>query len=76
MDEAQSRVTISHSETTGRKSYSHLGAELEFKEGVIGDAHVFRVAHMESAVICDRDFMDACKAAELKGIRFQDASKR
>jgi hypothetical protein len=46
---------------------------LVFKEAVIGDAHVFRMAYREIAVVCDDTLRNACKAAKLKGLHFRDA---
>lgn len=49
--------------------------KLVFRETTIGNAHIFRMAYNESAVICDQEFKDACKSAGLKRIHFADTSK-
>ena len=81
LDETQSRLKISRRGETGylysgEKHYSLAGgAELVFKDDIIGNMHVFRMAYQEPTVICDQVLKDACKAAGLKGIKFRDASK-
>ena len=78
LDESQSRLRIGIRDDTryrdyGRKYYSFLpDTKLVFREAIIGNAHIFRMAHRDSAVICDQDLKDACKSAGLKRIRFQD----
>jgi hypothetical protein len=73
VDEMASRLRIYDKQ--GRKTYSLVGgASLVFKEDVVGPAHVFRMAYMEPAVICDQLLKDSCKAAGLKGITFSDAA--
>jgi hypothetical protein len=82
LDEARSRLVIAieddkRSSIFGEKYY-HLGGHdaLVFRDGAIGDdAIVFRMAYMPWMVICDQTMRDACKAAGLKGIKFDDASK-
>ena len=69
VDEARSRLRIEYEGEI--KRYSVLGgADIVFNEDVVGAAHLFRMAHMESAVICDRPIKEACRAASLKGITF------
>jgi hypothetical protein len=81
LDEAQSRLTIGIRESKaysdfGKKYYSLTGGrELVFRDDAIGDAHVFRMEYLRPVVICDQTMKDACKAARLKGIKFDDASK-
>jgi hypothetical protein len=81
LDEARSRLKIRIREDErhidfGKKYYSLVGrAELVFRDNAIGDAHVFRMAYMDGTIICDQTMKDAGKAAGLKGIRFDDASK-
>lgn len=59
----------------GKKYYSLVrGAELVFKADVIGAAHIFRMAFLRTAIICDQALKDACTAADLAGIKFKDAS--
>jgi hypothetical protein len=80
LDEARSRVTIRIREEErypdfGKKYYSIAGGgELAFRRDAVGDAHVFRMEYMEYIIICDQTTKDACKAAGLKVIRFNDAS--
>jgi hypothetical protein len=76
LDETRSRVKIIFSKHTGRNHYDIVGgAELVFREDVIGDAHAFRLFPLEPAVFCDQQVRDACKMAELKGVQFADALK-
>jgi hypothetical protein len=73
VDEMASRLRIYDEQ--GYKTYSLVGgASLLFKEDVVGSAHVFRIAHAKSWVICDQHIKDSCKAAGLKGISFRDAA--
>jgi hypothetical protein len=75
VDEERSQVRIGRQEKTGAKYYLLAGgADLIFKEDVIGDAHVFRLVPSTPTVICDQKVRDACKAAALKGPKFYDAS--
>lgn len=72
LDEVQSHVRVNRQ--GDHKWYSLSGFEvLVFKEAVIGDAHVFRMAYREIAVVCDDTLRNACKAAKLKGLHFRDA---
>jgi hypothetical protein len=81
VDEAHSRLITGIRDDEryrdfGKKFYSFAGgAELVFRETVVGKAHVFRMAYDESVVICDRELRDACKAAGLMGVSFREASK-
>jgi hypothetical protein len=73
VDEPASRLKIVYE--SGRKGYNLMGgANLVFKEDVIGSAHVFRMAPLLPAIICDQQVRDACKAVGLKGIKFKDAA--
>jgi len=73
VEEAESRVKIY--DERGDKTYSLMGgARLVFKEDVVRSAHIFRMAHLEPAVVCDQKFKDAYKAAGLRGISFRDAA--
>src|SRR5262249_2554466 len=57
--------------------YSFSGSvSLVFREDVVGDAHIFRLAFQQPEVVCDQVLTDACKTADLKGITFKDAAKR
>jgi hypothetical protein len=81
LDETQSSLKISRRDEadypySGEKHYSLAGGvELIFREDTIGEAHVFRMAY-SGAVICDQLLKDAWKVAQIKGIKFKDASKR
>ncbi|MCP3476986.1 DUF1629 domain-containing protein [Bradyrhizobium sp. CCGUVB1N3] len=81
LDEAKSRLKIGIRDDDryrdfGKKFYDFSGgAELVFREDAVGDAHVFRMAHHGSTVICDGVLKDACKSAGLKRIWFEDVSK-
>jgi hypothetical protein len=77
VDEARSRLRIYYDdeddESHKAKVYSLSGgADVVFNEDVVGTAHLFRMAHMEPAVICDQLLKEACSAASLKGVRFRD----
>jgi hypothetical protein len=75
VDETASRVSIEFHPVYNVKSYNLMGgANLILKEDVVGSAHVFRMAHLKPAIICDQQMKDACKAAALKGIVFRDAA--
>ncbi|MGY8683075.1 DUF1629 domain-containing protein [Bradyrhizobium sp. UFLA05-153] len=80
LDETRSRLKIGIRDDDryldfGKKFYDFSGgAELVFQGDVIGEAHVFRMAHRGSTVICDGVLKDACKSAGLKRIRFRDVS--
>lgn len=56
------------------------GASLAFRKGVVGDAHMFRMAENPSTVICDRILRDATRAAGIgakassDGLWFMDAA--
>jgi hypothetical protein len=81
LDESRSRLRIGIRDDPryrdfGQKFYEFFGGvELVFKENLIGDAHMFRMAHYESCAICDLELKDACKSAGLKGLLFEDVSK-
>jgi len=76
LDEAASDARILFQERSGRKVYGLAGADkLIFKEEVIGVAHVFRMAHLEPHIICDDAARDACRAANLRGVRFDPVIK-
>lgn len=82
LDEAQSHLQIGIRDDIrymdhGKKYYEFpLKYKLVFSETAIGNAHIFRMAHKQSTVICDQDFKDACKSAGLRGIDFEDVFKR
>lgn len=61
----------------GQKYYEFLicGGKLVFREAAIGNAHIFRMAYADHAVICDQEFKDACKSEGLRKIKFRDVLK-
>lgn len=84
LDEAQSRIKIAVRDDKaysdfGRKYYSLLvgaaGAVLVFRDGVIGDARIFRMEYLRRTIICDEQLASASKEAKLKGMTFADCSK-
>lgn len=78
LDESRSRLRIGIRDDPryrdfGQKYYEFVGeAELVFREDLIGDAHVFRMAHFERCAICDQEMKNACKSAGLRGLMFDD----
>ncbi len=81
LDEERSRLKIAIREDErysdfGKKYYSTLGGgDLVFRNEAIGEAHVFRMAYMEYAVISDQIMKNAFRAAGLRGILFDDVSR-
>ncbi len=81
LDEKQSRLEIGIREDPkyndfGKKYYNLVGdAKLVFNEDAVGSAHIFRMAFCPMKVICDQALKDACKAADLIGIKFNNALK-
>ena len=71
MDEELSDVQVFHD---GRTRY-HLVVSrwLVFKPDEVGPAHIFRIAHAPSKVVCDDVLRKACKDAKLKSLAFIDA---
>ncbi|MDN5004624.1 imm11 family protein [Bradyrhizobium sp. GCM10027634] len=80
LDEGRSRLKIGISDDPrkldfGQKCYDFFGrTELVFREDLIGDAHMFRMAYHDSWAICDEELKNACKSAGLK-IYFTDVLK-
>jgi hypothetical protein len=73
VDEAASRLQIKYLPQYNAKTYQLAGgANLVFKEDVVGAAHIFRLAHLSPAVFCDQQIKDACQAASLKGVLFKE----
>jgi hypothetical protein len=73
IDEAASRVQIKYLPQYDAKVYQLAGgANLVFREDVVGAAHIFRLAHLRPASFCDQQIKDACKAAGLKGVHFKE----
>lgn len=81
LDESQSSLRIGIRNDVryldhGKKYYElFTGDKLVFRDAAIGNAHIFRMAFNDSAVICDQDFKDACTSAGLKRIWFHDVLK-
>ena len=75
LDEQASRLKIKIGDYVNGK-YSSLagGANLIFKDDVIGSAHVFRTPFADT-VFCDRALYDAVNAAHLRGVGFLDAAE-
>lgn len=78
LDEGKSRVKIkTGDEWVGGKAYDLSGsASLVFKDNTVGSAHIFRMVHRATTVVCDSILRDACKAMEpkLNGLWFIDAT--
>jgi hypothetical protein len=73
VDESASRVKIEYLPQYNSKVYQLAGgADLVFKEDVIGAAHIFRLAYLKPVVFCDQQIKDACQAAGLKGVSFRE----
>lgn len=72
VDEAASRVKIEYNPQYNYKVYQLIGANLAFKEDVVGTAHIFRLSYMIPAIFCDQQIKDAYKAAGLKGVSFHE----
>jgi uncharacterized protein DUF1629 len=73
VDEENSHVTVKF---VPNRIYSLLGgASLTFKADVVNSSHIWRTPYMEDLVFCDDRMREACKEADLAGIRFRDASK-
>jgi len=72
LDEFASDVEIEH--RNGQKAYSLLKSNRRiYNSDLVGSAHIFRMEHLRSCIVCDDVFRDACKAASLKVLRFGDA---
>lgn len=44
--------------------------KIRFKPEAIGSAHLFRVVELGRSIFCDQSVKDACRAAGIKGVRF------
>jgi Protein of unknown function (DUF1629) len=74
LDEAASRLKIKIGEYVNGKYYSLAGgASLVFKGDAVGSAHIFRTP-FALTVFCDRVLHDAVIAADVKGVKFEDAA--
>ena len=77
LDECRSRLEIGIGDDPrkcdfGQKYYRCFGrTELVFREDLVGDAHIFRMAYYDFWAICDEELKNACKSAGLK-IYFTD----
>jgi Protein of unknown function (DUF1629) len=49
---------------------------LVFNTTAIGKAHMFRTPSVNGKVFCDQTMKDACKAAGMKGVMFQDCTPK
>jgi hypothetical protein len=75
LDEAQSEAKVSAA-TDGSKIYLPVyNSKLIFRESIIGDSHIFRMKYAVQTIICDEESRNGCKAADLKGLSFDDPSK-
>ena len=74
LDESASRLKIEIGDFVNGKYYDRSGgASIVFKENVIGSAHVFQ-APFALEVFCDPALHDAVIAADVKGVKFKDAT--
>jgi hypothetical protein len=75
LDEPASTGVATRHESDRKKYDFAIGlTNLVFKEDVVRNVHIFRMAYFVPIVISDQYLRDACKAAGLKGILFRDAS--
>ena len=63
-------------QSTGLRYRGFLGERLVFNESIIGNSHIFRTPYSRNNVFCDQTMKDACKEAELKGVKFYDCSPK
>ncbi|UWU79645.1 hypothetical protein N2603_14630 [Bradyrhizobium huanghuaihaiense] len=73
IDEEKSCVKILEDGTEFRRYSNTAISSFVFKEEAIGSAHIFRPRFLPR-IICDQAMKDACKAAGMRGLSFQDAS--
>ncbi|MEQ1512808.1 MAG: DUF1629 domain-containing protein [Lysobacteraceae bacterium] len=74
LDEAASRLKIKVGDYVNGKFYSLSGgANLVFREEVVGSAHIFLTPFTDT-VFCDRALRDAVKVADVKGVALHDAA--
>ena len=75
VDEERSRIRIDYI-GNNKKIYDLMGgASIHFRREVIGGAHIFRMAFMESCIIGDNSLKKRCFEANLNGFQFSDMSK-
>jgi hypothetical protein len=76
LDEENSDIEIAVADD-GSKFYKFIiGGRVNFKLGVIGPHHIFRIKFSQGSVVCDDELRRSCKSAELTGLRFVDQNKR
>ncbi len=74
LDEGASRLKIEVGDFVNGKYYDRSGgASLVFRDDVVASAHVFRTP-FALTVFCDRVLHDAVVAADVKGVKFEDAA--
>ena len=74
LDEGASKLKIEIGDFVNGKYYDRSGgANIVFKESMVGAAHVFRTPFAPT-VFCDRVLHDAVIVADVKGVRFADAA--
>jgi hypothetical protein len=75
VDEEKSHLEILDDGTEYRRYDALAISSFAFREDIIGSAHIFRLRFLSSSIICDQATKDACKAAGLRGISFEDTSR-
>lgn len=73
IDEEKSQGEILGDGTESRRYDGMSYPRFVFKEEVVGSAHIFR-PRFWGKIVCDQAVKDACKAAGMRGIGFQDAA--
>ncbi|MVT53451.1 DUF1629 domain-containing protein [Bradyrhizobium yuanmingense] len=80
LDEERSRLSIGIRDDPGsllfgQKVYDFCDdVELVFKDELVGNAHIFRMAYTLRCFICDQALKDVWRSAGLRGMLFEDAS--
>jgi len=75
VDEEKSRFEVLDEGKQSRRYNGMALSSFVYREEAIGSAHIFRLRFMKSRIICDQIMKDACRAADVRGIGFGDASK-
>jgi hypothetical protein len=66
-----------YQEKTGYRYRGFSGEKsLVFNEPVIGPSHIFVTPYSRADVFCDQGLKDACKAAGIKGVAFNDCTAK
>jgi hypothetical protein len=73
VDEEKSDLRILEDGTDYRHYDPMAISSYVFREEAIGSAHIFRLRFLRSNIICDQAMKDACRAAGLRGLRFENA---